>query len=331
MSELKRVREINSMIDNLNDKGQISDGSHTFDELYYHRMVLFSVICNSHKNISYKSKLHDDGTMYPGYFIVGIKTPEGDYSYHYELKYWDMFKVPEIERAPKWDGHKPEDVTRLISLLSPEYDDWVKNEIDLACSNENEYGKAIYNSAAKAYMSLSKDGHSGFSIGITRQILNRMLKHKPLTPLTGADDEWSRCVERNDDEGYTCYQNKRYSALFKRVYDNGEIEYSDVDKFTCEDVNNSNIRYYARYIIKRVEHLYPISMPYMPNDEPIVIYTEEFLFNPNMGDYDTVAIMYLREPNGTKIDINIFLADKGNKMEEISEEEYLERRANKVN
>lgn len=30
-------------------KGDISDGSHTFNELYYHRMILFAVICNVYK------------------------------------------------------------------------------------------------------------------------------------------------------------------------------------------------------------------------------------------------------------------------------------------
>ena len=99
------------------NKGQISDGSHTFDELYYHRMILFALICNTYKGISWKSWKHHDGTMYDDYFIVGIKTPEGQYSYHYHKKYWDKFKyVNELEFAPKWDGHKPEDVDRLLSL-----------------------------------------------------------------------------------------------------------------------------------------------------------------------------------------------------------------------
>ena len=324
------VEKINNMIDKLDDKGQISDGSHTFNELYYHRMVLFSVICNSHKDRCYKSKLHDDGTMYPGYFIVGINTPEGDYSYHYEMKYWNYFDVPEIDRAPEWDGHKPEDVTRLVSLLGPTYDDWVKMEIELACENEGCYGKAIYNSAAKAYMSLRGDGHSGFSIGITKQILNRMIDHKPLTPLTGSDDEWYDRVERNDKKGYTCYQNKRYSALFKYIYDNGEIRYSDVDQFVCEDVNSPGMRFHAGYVKDRVSHMYPISMPYIPNDKPIVIYIEEFLFDPDCGNFDTVGIYYLEEPNGKRNDINIFLAEKDKKFIEISIEEYLERKANKV-
>ena len=97
--------------------GQTSDGYHTFDELYYHRMVLFSVICNQNKENAWKSKLHDDGTMYDNYFIVGVHTPEGDYTYHYHMDHWDMFDVKIYEYAPEWDGHEPKDITRLLSLL----------------------------------------------------------------------------------------------------------------------------------------------------------------------------------------------------------------------
>ena len=97
--------------------GNTSDGYHTFNELYYHRMMLFSVICNQNKEIAWKSKLHDDGTMFDDYFIVGIETPQGQYTYHYHLDYWDMFDVKELGKAPKWDGHKPEDITRLLTLI----------------------------------------------------------------------------------------------------------------------------------------------------------------------------------------------------------------------
>lgn len=97
--------------------GQVSDGSHTFDELYYHRMILFSVICNTHKSKAWKSWKHHDGTMYDDYFIVGVDTPEGQYSYHYHKDHWDEFNVIELDNAPEWDGHKPEDITRLLSLV----------------------------------------------------------------------------------------------------------------------------------------------------------------------------------------------------------------------
>ena len=96
--------------------GEVSDGYHTFNELYHHRMVLFSVICNQNKEKAWKSKLHDDGTMYDNYFIVGITTVEGDYTYHYHMDHWNEFDVKELEYAPKWDGHTPSDITRLVTL-----------------------------------------------------------------------------------------------------------------------------------------------------------------------------------------------------------------------
>jgi len=99
------------------DYGKVSDGYHTFDELYYHRMILFSIICNQNKKNSWKSKLHNDGTMFEGYFIVGVFTGEGQYTYHYKLDYWDLFEVDVLEKAPEWDGHRPEDIGRLLNLI----------------------------------------------------------------------------------------------------------------------------------------------------------------------------------------------------------------------
>lgn len=105
------------LISGAKDIGGISDGYHTFDELYYHRMKLFEIICNTYHAYAWKSWLHADGTMFDNYFIVGITTPEGDYSYHYHEKYWDNFKVTEMDKAPDWDGHLPSDITRLASLI----------------------------------------------------------------------------------------------------------------------------------------------------------------------------------------------------------------------
>ncbi len=112
------AEKVNEQIKDLSDKGNISDGYHTFDELYFHRMLLFAVICKSNADKAWRSKLHDDGTMFDDYFIVGVTTPEGNFTYHHHMKHWDMFDgVKELERAPKWDGHKSEDITRLLSLI----------------------------------------------------------------------------------------------------------------------------------------------------------------------------------------------------------------------
>ena len=100
------------------NKGDISDGYHTFDELYQHRMMLFAVICNTYKDKSWKSWKHHDNTMYDDYFIVGVSTPKGDYTYHYHKDNWNMFDVTELEKAPIWDGHEPKDIDRLLSLLN---------------------------------------------------------------------------------------------------------------------------------------------------------------------------------------------------------------------
>ena len=110
--------EIQKEILALDNKGDLSDGYHSYNELYKHRMILFSIICNQNQEVAWKSQLHHDGTMFDGYFIVGINTPQGQFTYHYQLEYWELFKVKELEKAPEYDGHTPDDIDRLYSLTS---------------------------------------------------------------------------------------------------------------------------------------------------------------------------------------------------------------------
>ena len=101
----------------------ISDGYHTFGELYDHRRALTALLAtivapNGH---SWRSRAHhpDDSPMFDGgYFIVGIDLPVGTITYHYKLKHWDDFAaVPELTHAPKWDGAPPsETVARLLAM-----------------------------------------------------------------------------------------------------------------------------------------------------------------------------------------------------------------------
>ncbi|WP_212749491.1 hypothetical protein [Acinetobacter variabilis] len=96
--------------------GQLSDGYHSFDELYAHRMNLFAVICRQNQAHAWKSKLHHDGSMHEGYFIVGVDTPAGQFTYHYPIVNWGLFQVRELDKAPEWDNHTADDVVRLHSL-----------------------------------------------------------------------------------------------------------------------------------------------------------------------------------------------------------------------
>lgn len=118
---LKQEKEKNKKIETQRQNGTLSDGFHTFNDLYYQRCILFATICNLNKNIAWKSKKHNDGKKCfdsDQWFIVGIDTPEGTYTYHYEIKYWDLFTIQELEKGKEWDGHTEKDVTRLLSLIN---------------------------------------------------------------------------------------------------------------------------------------------------------------------------------------------------------------------
>ena len=109
------------------DKGEISDGYHTFNELYYYRMLynasFFNELAyksdNGHWDADYgvhKSKRHHDGEecFGGGWFIVMAHLPTGQISNHYELKYWDLFQIPEKETADEWDGHTPKEAAERL-------------------------------------------------------------------------------------------------------------------------------------------------------------------------------------------------------------------------
>lgn len=57
--------------------------------------------------------------MYDGMSIVGIDTPEGQATYHYDIDpYWNLFRVKELELAPEWDGHTSGEAIRRIGTLT---------------------------------------------------------------------------------------------------------------------------------------------------------------------------------------------------------------------
>lgn len=202
---------------------------------------------------------------------------------------------------------------------------WAENEIGLACEHEksgddgngfSEYGCACYRSALKAFGSLMEDGHSGMSIGITKNILNRLIAGKPLTPIVDAEDIWSNHMsfEKNGEKSIQC---KRMSSLFKHIKADSSVSYNDVSRAVCVSVNNPNNRYHSGLVDKIMDEMFPISMPYMPSTNPYYVYCEDFLYNTENGDFDTVGVFYVITPNGEKIKINRFFAEKDNKFEEI--------------
>ena len=197
------------------------------------------------------------------------------------------------------------------------------------------YVEMCAESALKAYCSLMEDGPSNNSIGITKGILNLLIDHKPLTPISGDDDEWVE-VWKDYKEHKTTYQNNRYSALFKDVYDDGLIEYHDNDRFVCVNKNNPHDRFYSGFITRKVvetgRKIAKITFPYIPLEKSVEIFVEELLTDYANGDYDTIHIdrlSYNEPETGTHVGDEIgryFKCYGTGGMVEIDCEEWLERK-----
>jgi hypothetical protein len=118
----------------------VSDGHHTMEELYEHRIKLFLALLKVYDTYitpldargsfvrCWKSKQHEDGTMYDGWFIAGItKTipnfdasmpPEKwDISYHIPIRFWNICSVMELAKAPHYDGYGSKDVLERLMKL----------------------------------------------------------------------------------------------------------------------------------------------------------------------------------------------------------------------
>ncbi|KZM68152.1 hypothetical protein [Nocardia terpenica] len=110
------------------ETGKISDGSHTFDELYEYRCLYHAFAANRWAQTGdyevHRSRCHHDGEPCGDgeWFIVVAETPEGQVNNHYPLKHWDRFyRVPERDRAAEWDGHTPAQAAeRLAKILAAE-------------------------------------------------------------------------------------------------------------------------------------------------------------------------------------------------------------------
>jgi hypothetical protein len=99
----------------------VSDGYHTFGELYEHRAALTAALMRSHPEISWRSTKHHDGTMFDEEtFIVGMELPGiGQISYHYNLNKWDWFAgIRVVDRAPMYDGHTASDTVDRLLLFA---------------------------------------------------------------------------------------------------------------------------------------------------------------------------------------------------------------------
>ena len=122
------ILKISATIDGKENTGCISDGYHTFDELYEHRIRLFIALCkelawedepSQHVDIWCSTK-HSDGSSFGDWFVLGIGKEKGEQiTYHLPARFWnEVCKFAQVlDKAPEYDGHTSDDVLERLKKL----------------------------------------------------------------------------------------------------------------------------------------------------------------------------------------------------------------------
>ena len=213
--------------------------------------------------------------------------------------------------------------------------EWAAEEVRIACERERVastetkddldkgalgYVEGCYQSALKAYNSLCNDGHSGMSFNITAGILKRLCSGYPLTPIDDTDSVWNLIKETSDSIEYQC---RRMDSLFKTVSKkDGSVQFRDFDRFLCVDENG--VTYTSSFINQKLSKLYPLTLPYMPEGK-FLVKVSDFATNANPGEFDTIIIRSVKEPNGQEVSLNLCFKETKNGFEQIELKEYEER------
>lgn len=83
-----------------------------------------------------------------------------------------------------------------------------KTELSLLGSDDDEMQQAMNKHILTVVETFANEGHSGFSASYATALLEKLLRHEPLTPLTGEDSEWCEVSQG-------IWQNRRCSHVFK--------------------------------------------------------------------------------------------------------------------
>lgn len=190
-----------------------------------------------------------------------------------------------------------------------------KNEVKrLKLNNDCCYDKECFNSALRALKSLTKDGHSGASIQYTMEILNRMVKGFPFSEIT-EQDEWETPHKYSESDDFSVSSCKRYNAVYKRIYDDGRVVYSDINRACAFDVDFPDLPSWTGTATNLFDQLYPITLPYFPADNKYRIAVKEYddkediirILKEYNVEYSNEKLIiyfdYIITPSGNRIDV----------------------------
>lgn len=96
-------------------------------------------------------------------------------------------------------------------------------------------------------------------------------------------------------------------------------------RYYCTNEENPYVSWHNGFVAKIYNEMYPLTLPYMPNSRPDVIVCDELLTDRKNGDYDTLAILYIKKADGERVEVNRYFKENEVSFTEISPEEYKER------
>jgi hypothetical protein len=111
------------------DTNSISDGYHTFGELYEHRITLYIALCKliraqyeEEKTDKYvwMTRVHSDDSVWDGWFLLGIGNKIGEQiTYHLPESKWNECTpfAYQLKKAPTYDGHTSREVLERLKQL----------------------------------------------------------------------------------------------------------------------------------------------------------------------------------------------------------------------
>lgn len=202
--------------------------------------------------------------------------------------------------------------------------DYASSELKRAFPDESDPLQQLANKDILELIKVfSEQGHSGMSAPYVLSYFDRLVRFKPLGPLTGEDDEWIP-RGRSETNGPRTYQNRRLYSLFKSVYDDGHVEYDDVEAYECMNVNE-HIPYFGGGSGKIFREFFPIKFPYTPPEKKYRIMTTTVLSDPANGDFDTTAYIKIIAPDGTETRIDRYFGETEDGWKEIDWDEFEKR------
>ena len=133
--------------------------------------------------------------------------------------------------------------------------DFAKSELDRIVKDEDGMQAWMNKQIIEIVETFAKQDHSGFSASYALEILKRVLAYKPITPLTGEDDEWGTGASED--------QNRRCPSVFRKP----DGKAYDIDAVIVSD--NGGITWYTSNRFRK-----EITFPYYPPDLPEKVYIE---------------------------------------------------------